>query len=148
MYDDWAGYIESERAITLMADIAREEGVAAVEETPVTAVEDSAGGATAMTQGGKREFDRIVVACGVWSGKLLPEVGKHLLVTLREMVLIEGGPAGGVFARTISLYGRTTRTCPAGTASRCCERDGSRLRWRELGRLSIRTSTGQGRRSL
>ena len=89
VYDDWAGYIESERAITLMADIAREEGVAAVEETPVTAVEDSAGGATATTPGGKREFDRIVVACGVWSGKLLPEVGKHLLVTLREMVLIE-----------------------------------------------------------
>lgn len=87
--DDWAGYIESERAVEMMAGIAREDGVAVKEESPVAAVDESTGGVGVRAVGGVFEFDRVVVAGGVWSGRLVPKVGRHLLVTLREMVLIE-----------------------------------------------------------
>ena len=88
--DDWAGYIESERAVAMMAGIAREDGVVVREESPVTVIDESANGATVHVEGGGAfEFDRVVVAGGVWSGRLVPEVGRHLLVTLREMMLIE-----------------------------------------------------------
>ena len=88
--DDWAGYIESERAVAMMVGIAREDGVVVREESPVTVIDESAKGATVHVEGGGAfEFDRVVVAGGVWSGRLVPEVGRHLLVTLREMMLIE-----------------------------------------------------------
>ena len=74
----------------MMAGIAREDGVVVREESPVTAIDESANGATVHVEGGGAfEFDRVVVAGGVWSGRLVPEVGRHLLVTLREMMLIE-----------------------------------------------------------
>ena len=88
--DDWAGYIESQRAVAMMAGIAREDGVVVREESPVTAVDESSSGASVREKGGGvSEFDRVVVAGGVWSGRLVPEVGRNLLVTLREMMFIE-----------------------------------------------------------
>ena len=88
--DDWAGYIESERAVAMMAGIAREDGVVVRDESPVTAIDESTNAAIVHVEGaGASEFDRVVVAGGVWSGRLVPEVGRHLLVTLREMIMIE-----------------------------------------------------------
>ena len=88
--DDWAGYIESERAVAMMAGIARADGVAVREESLVTGVDESTNAAIVCVEGaGTSEFDRVVVAGGVWSGRLVPEVGKNLLVTLREMIMIE-----------------------------------------------------------
>ena len=88
--DDWAGYIESERAVAMMAGIAREDGVVVREDSPVTAIDESSGGACIrVADEESHEFDRVVVAGGVWSGRLVPEVGKNLLVTLREMMFIE-----------------------------------------------------------
>lgn len=90
VFDDWAGYIEGERAVAMMAGIAREDGVVVREESPVTAIDESSSGATIqVTEGKTHEFDRVVVAGGVWSGRLVPEVGRNLLVTLREMMFIE-----------------------------------------------------------
>ena len=88
--DDWAGYIESERAVAMMAGIAREDGVVVREESLVTGIDETADGVRVHVEGvGSSEFDRVVVAGGVWSGRLVPEVGKNLLVTLREMIMIE-----------------------------------------------------------
>ncbi len=88
--DDWAGYIESERAVAMMAGIARDDGATVREESPVTAIEESAGGVGVQVANGDAfEFDHVIIAGGVWSGRLAPEVGRHLLVTLREMILIE-----------------------------------------------------------
>ena len=90
VFDDWAGYIESERAVSMMAGIAREDGVVVREESPVTSVDDTTDGVKVHVEGaGASEFERVVVAGGVWSGKLVPEVGRYLLVTLREMIMIE-----------------------------------------------------------
>ena len=90
VFDDWAGYIESERAVAMMASIAREDGVVVREESPVTSVDETRGVATIqVAEGETHDFDRVVVAGGVWSGRLVPEVGRNLLVTLREMMFIE-----------------------------------------------------------
>ena len=89
LYDKWSGYIESSRAVELMANKARDEGVAILDNTPVTGVDEDPSGALVSTHNGPQRFDKAVIASGVWSGGLVPQVGKHLLVTLREMLLIE-----------------------------------------------------------
>ena len=88
--DDWAGYIESERAVAMMAGIAREDGVVVREESLVSGIDEEADGVSVHVDGaGASKFDRVVVAGGVWSGRLVPDVGRNLLVTLREMIMIE-----------------------------------------------------------
>ncbi len=89
IFDDWAGYVESGRAVEMMANIVREDGAVIREESLVTGVDESASGVTVATDTEKFDFDHVVVAGGVWSGRLVPEVGKYLLVALREMLLIE-----------------------------------------------------------
>lgn len=88
--DPWTGYIESARAVSVMCRLARDEGVVVREESPVAGVEERGGRVDIALAGGWRAgFDRVVVAVGVWIGRLLPEIGKHVRVTHQEMLLIE-----------------------------------------------------------
>ena len=60
------------------------------EESLVTGIDETVDGVRVHVEGvGAAEFDRVVVAGGVWSGRLVPDVGRNLLVTLREMIMIE-----------------------------------------------------------
>ena len=88
--DPWTGYIESARAVSFMCRLAREEGVTVREESPVVGVEERAGSVDiALGDGQRAGFDRVVVAVGVWIGRLLPEIGRHVRVTHQEILLIE-----------------------------------------------------------
>ena len=88
--DPWTGYIESARAISVMCRLAREGGVSVREESPVAGVEERTGHVeVALSDGRRAGFDRVVVAVGVWIGRLLPEIGAHVRVTHQEMLLIE-----------------------------------------------------------
>ena len=89
VYDPWAGYIESARAIAVMAGIARESGCRMYPSTPVTGVEERASGVEVAYRGGRDRFDRVVVAAGPWVGRLLPAVGAKVRVTRQQMLLIE-----------------------------------------------------------
>ena len=89
VYDPWAGYLESGRAVSHLAKLARREGVRIVEETPVISVGEGPSGADVVVDSGPEMFDRVVVSVGVWVGRLLPEVGRHIRVTHQQMVLIE-----------------------------------------------------------
>ena len=89
VYDPWSGYLESGRAVSYMAQMAREEGVRILESTPVLRVEDGTAGATVVAESGPHVFDRVIVAAGVWTGRLLPQLGSGLAVTHQQMVLIE-----------------------------------------------------------
>ena len=89
VYDPWAGYLESARAIAVMAGIARESGCRMYPSTPVTGVEERASGVEVAYQGGRGGFDRVVVAAGPWVGRLLPAVGAKVRVTRQQMLLIE-----------------------------------------------------------
>ncbi len=89
VYDPWAGYLESARAIAVMAGIARENGCRMYPSTPVTGVEERASGVEVAYQGERDRFDRVVVAAGPWVGRLLPAVGAKVRVTRQQMLLIE-----------------------------------------------------------
>ena len=88
LHEPWNGYLESGRALSLLAELAREEGVEVCEHTPVTRVEERGNGVKVLTEDGTRIFDLAVVAAGVWMGRLLPELGRHLAVTHQQMVFI------------------------------------------------------------
>ena len=89
VFDPWAGYIESARAIAVMAGIARDGDCHVRTSTPVTNVEERASGVEVAYQGGRDRFDRVVVAAGPWVGRLLPAVGAKVRVTRQQMLLIE-----------------------------------------------------------
>ena len=97
VYDPWGGYIESGRAVALMARIAREDGVTVREHTPVEAVEDGEGFAKVRTAGGPATFDRVIVAAGPWMKRLLPEAARPITPSKQTMVLIEP-PDASLFA--------------------------------------------------
>ena len=89
VFDPWAGYIESARAIAVMAGIARDSGCRMYPSTPVAGVEEQATGVEVAYRGGRDRFDRVVVAAGPWVGRLLPAVGAKVRVTRQQMLLIE-----------------------------------------------------------
>ncbi|MDP7578858.1 MAG: FAD-dependent oxidoreductase [SAR202 cluster bacterium] len=89
VHDRWSGYIESGHAVKILARIARDQGVIITEETRVTEVTESSTGATVKVGEVEAKYDRIVVAAGVWVGRLLPTIGENVKVTHQEMLLIE-----------------------------------------------------------
>ncbi len=89
IYDSWGGYLESGRAVSCLARLAQEKDVQLLEDSPVDHVEDLPGAVRVTIRDGSAVFDRVIVSAGVWVGRLLPEVGRHIQVTHQEMVLIE-----------------------------------------------------------
>ena len=89
VYDRWAGYIESGRAVSYMARLAQDEKVVLRENTPVRAVEERPAEVEVAHADGSAMFDRVVVAAGAWVGRLLPAIGDHVEVTHQQMLLIE-----------------------------------------------------------
>ena len=89
VYDPWAGYLESGQAVLHMARMAEAQGTRLVENAPVTAVEDTPTGVRLSVEGRRFDFDRAVVATGVWLGRLVPALASHLKVTHQQMVFIE-----------------------------------------------------------
>ena len=89
VFDPWAGYIESGRAVGLMADMATGLGVGLAEHTPVAAVDETDGGVRIHTTTGGHAFDAAVVAAGVWLGRLLPALAAHLRVSHQQLVFVE-----------------------------------------------------------
>ena len=100
VYDRWAGYIESGRAVSLMARMARDGGVEVREYARVDSLKERPSHVEVVSSGEPATFDRVVVAAGVWVGRLLPEIGDHVKITHQEMLLIE--PLNpGRFAREV-----------------------------------------------
>ena len=89
VFDPWAGYLESARAVGVMAGIARDGGCRVYPSTPVTSVEERAAGAEVGYRGARDRFDLVVVAAGPWVGRLLPAVGAQVRITRQQMLLIE-----------------------------------------------------------
>ena len=89
VYDGWGGYIESGRAVANLGAKARGLGVEVCENTPVSEVEDLGASVQLSVDGQSREFDRLVVAAGAWTSRLLPQMSDGLHITQQEMLLIE-----------------------------------------------------------
>ena len=89
VYDPWAGYLESGRAVRFMADMASELGIRLAHHTPVAAVDETADGVRVQTESGGRVFDAAVVAAGVWLGRLVPSLAAHVRLSHQQMVFVE-----------------------------------------------------------
>jgi glycine/D-amino acid oxidase-like deaminating enzyme len=89
LHDSWGGYLASGQAIADLARLAREDGVQIREATPVQSVDEGGGGARLATTLGEFTFDRVVVATGVWLGRLLPAIGRHIRITRQFMAFFE-----------------------------------------------------------
>ena len=89
VYDPWAGYIESARAIGVMAGLAVDHGCRVYPSTAVTSVEERVSDVAIAHRAGRDRFDCVVVAAGSWVGRLLPAAGAKVRVTRQQMLLIE-----------------------------------------------------------
>jgi glycine/D-amino acid oxidase-like deaminating enzyme len=85
LFDAWGGYLASGQAIVDLARLARADGVQIYEGTPVHAVDEDASAARVGTSLGTFSFDRVVVAAGVWLGKLIPSLGRQIQITRQCM---------------------------------------------------------------
>ncbi len=89
VYDPWGGYLASSEAVAGLARLAREDGVMVLEASPVGEVSETSSGAYVVVRGRRIECDWAVVAAGVWIGRLVPAVGRHIRPTRQEMVFFE-----------------------------------------------------------
>jgi glycine/D-amino acid oxidase-like deaminating enzyme len=115
VFDPWAGYIASGRAVLDLARLAREEGVAIREETPAREVVETGGRAEIVLDDTTLDFDRVVVAAGVWITRLVPSIGRQFRPTFQQMAFFEPVdharfapgplPAWGVDVETEGWYG-------------------------------------------
>lgn len=97
VYDAWGGYLASSEAVAGLARLARAENVEVLEASPVGEVAETSVGVSVLVGGRVFEFERVVVAAGVWLTRLAPEVGRHIRPTRQEMVFFEP-PSPGLFA--------------------------------------------------
>jgi sarcosine oxidase len=85
IFEPESGLLRASRCVLASARAARALGAALREETPVEALEPAAGGVRLRTGGGWEAFDRVVVAGGPWTGRLLaPWVRLPLSVTRQQ----------------------------------------------------------------
>ena len=72
--DKQAGFLRPELAVLLAASAAERAGAAVERYTRIDAIEPGSDGVTVHADGTERRFDRVVVAGGAWSGRLLPQL--------------------------------------------------------------------------
>lgn len=89
VFDPWGAYIESSRAVSVMAEVARGKGAQIRENTSVRALNERSSKAIVSLDGRDDVFDMAVVAIGAWVERLLPQIGANVKVTHQEMLLIE-----------------------------------------------------------
>jgi glycine/D-amino acid oxidase-like deaminating enzyme len=87
VFDPWAGFIASGRALAGMARLAGSAGVVIKDGTKVLSVDETRAGVRLAFQGvPSRTFDRVIVATGAWLGRLVADGGRWITVTRQQMV--------------------------------------------------------------
>jgi glycine/D-amino acid oxidase-like deaminating enzyme len=85
VFDPWAGFVASGRAVAALASLARAEGITVRERTPILAVDEVATAAQVRWTSGTASFDRAIVAAGPWIARLMPQVGGQVRITRQQM---------------------------------------------------------------
>lgn len=76
--DHGAGFLRPELAVLHAAAAAERAGATIERYTRIQAIEPDGSGVTVRADGGERRFDRVVLAGGVWSGRLLPQLAPSI----------------------------------------------------------------------
>lgn len=79
--DKQAGFLRPELSVLMAATAAEQAGATVERYTHIDAIEPDAGGVTVYADGTQRRFDRVVVAGGAWSGRLLPQIAPWIAPT-------------------------------------------------------------------
>jgi glycine/D-amino acid oxidase-like deaminating enzyme len=85
LFDPWAGFVASGRAVAGVARLAGAAGVTLREATPIRQIDEQGGTVACHGPHGAWTFDRVVVATGVWLRRLVPSVGQYVQPTRQEM---------------------------------------------------------------
>jgi len=83
--DRQAGFLRPELAVLLAAASAERAGATVERYTRIEAIEPDNSGVTVRAGGEERRFNRVVVAAGAWSGRLLPQLASR--IQLQRIVL-------------------------------------------------------------
>ena len=86
IFEQFAGFIQAEKAIQTAIDQGIANGGQAILQTEVKAIIPNDAGVTVITDDNKYRFDRIIVAVGGWTNSLLPEL--NLPTTIERQVLV------------------------------------------------------------
>ncbi len=89
LHDAWTGYVRSGAALVGLAGIAQAQGVQILADTTVLEIIEDATSVIIRHGRGTTGFDLVVVCCGAWVGKLVPELADHLSVTRQEMAFFK-----------------------------------------------------------
>jgi glycine/D-amino acid oxidase-like deaminating enzyme len=89
VFDSWAGYIASGRAVLDLSRLARAEGVTIRENTPAREVTETIERAEIVLDDERLRFDRVVIAAGVWITRLVPTIGRRFRPTFQQMAFFE-----------------------------------------------------------
>ncbi len=85
IYDSWAGYLDSGRAVGDLSRLAKSEGVLLKERARVVGLDETSDGVHVETRDETAAFDRLVVAAGPWVGRLLPAIDEGIMVSRQQM---------------------------------------------------------------
>ncbi|TDX32133.1 sarcosine oxidase [Modicisalibacter xianhensis] len=80
IWDQEGAVIRPERTVAVTGELARYNGATIHEFTPVLAIDSSGPRIRVSSRIGTQEFDRVIVACGGWTTKLLPHIRDEVIV--------------------------------------------------------------------
>ncbi len=87
VFEPDAGMLKAARALEVMVDLARQLGPATrvLDQTPVRRVDLEASRPTLVTDGGRIEAERLIVAAGAWTARLVPSLAGRLRPTRQSV---------------------------------------------------------------
>ncbi|SFU48648.1 FAD-dependent oxidoreductase [Halomonas korlensis] len=91
IWDQEGAVILPERTVAVTGEIARYNGATIHEFAPVFSIDPSGPRITVTSRIGTQEFDRVVVACGGWTTKLLPHIRDEVVVRRLTSMWFHGG---------------------------------------------------------
>jgi len=94
VFDPSGAVLNAERCVSALLDRARVRGVEMFEGLEITAIEPAASGVRALAETGERFYcDRLVVAAGPWTRRLLPGFARILTTTRQELAYFKPRPS-------------------------------------------------------
>lgn len=90
VYDPSGGILHAETAVRALVELARQRGVAVIEDARVIEIKQAASRVSIATESGQKiECERAIIASGPWSRNLLRFLEQNLATTRQELVYFE-----------------------------------------------------------
>ena len=93
LYEPSMGYVRASRAVLAMANLARRNGAQIIESNPVTRINRNSSGVSVQAESGEKfEADRLIIAGGAWTQRLLEPLGVSVPLTVSRQSYIHLKP--------------------------------------------------------